>query len=100
MHFEVAYAHADIQVLLPVESDSVLTVEEAIHLSGVLTRFPELVLTSNPVGIFGHVVSLSTCLKDGDRVEIYRPLKVDPKELRRRRAISIATRKPVRKKIP
>jgi putative ubiquitin-RnfH superfamily antitoxin RatB of RatAB toxin-antitoxin module len=42
--------------------------------------------SKNPVGIFGEPASLETRLRDGDRVEVYRPLKIDPKEARRRRA--------------
>lgn len=62
------------------------TVIDAIHLSGVMTTFPEIDLEKNKLGIFGRFVKPDTVLKNRDRVEIYRPLKIDPKEARRKRA--------------
>ena len=62
------------------------TVRAAIEASGVLNDFPDIELTRNRVGIFSKLAQLDTPLRDGDRVEIYRPLQVDPKEARRRRA--------------
>jgi hypothetical protein len=62
------------------------TVREAIELSGLLAERPEIDLASNRVGVFGRLKGLDDMLRDGDRVEIYRPLKADPKEARRRRA--------------
>ena len=64
------------------------TVGEAIRASGLLDLCPEIGLTRNRVGVFGRLVQLDTPLRDGDRVEIYRPLHADPKEARRRRAAS------------
>jgi len=61
------------------------TVLEALHASGFLQLFPTLDQASTLVGIWGHRVDLSQSLLDQDRVEIYRPLNVDPKEARRKR---------------
>lgn len=83
---EVAYARPDEQVLLPVRVARGATVRQAIEASGILKRFPEIDLARNKVGIFGRLTSLEQVLRDGDRVEIYRPLVADPKEVRRRRA--------------
>jgi len=83
---EVVYA-------LPLDEDAVTlslaagaTAGEAVRASGVLERHPEIDLRRQPIGIHGRVVTAGTLLRDGDRVEIYRPLAVDPKEARRRRA--------------
>ena len=83
---EVAYARAAVQVVLPVVLPAGGTLEEAVRRSGILARFAEIDLQRLRVGVWGHLRSLSTTLRDGDRVEIYRPLVADPKEIRRRRA--------------
>lgn len=83
---EVAYATPSEQVVLTLEAEAGITVEAAIGQSGILTRFPEIDLATNKVGIFGKVCSLEQPIRDGDRIEIYRPLKADPKEARRARA--------------
>ncbi|MFL6652478.1 MAG: RnfH family protein [Sulfurifustaceae bacterium] len=62
------------------------TVGHALAASGLLTRFPEIDLARQAVGIYGERVRLTDRVGDGDRVEIYRPLTADPKEMRRRRA--------------
>jgi putative ubiquitin-RnfH superfamily antitoxin RatB of RatAB toxin-antitoxin module len=61
-------------------------VEDAIRASGVLEAFPEIDLARNKVGIFSKLVKLDEKVRDRDRVEIYRPLIADPKEVRRKRA--------------
>jgi putative ubiquitin-RnfH superfamily antitoxin RatB of RatAB toxin-antitoxin module len=61
------------------------TVGEAIEASGLLVRFPDIDLGVQKVGVFGKIQSLDAVLADRDRVEIYRPLKVDPKVARQRR---------------
>ena len=86
LQIEVVYALEKKQVLLPVCVPDGATVEEAIHHSGVLTQFPEIDLASNKVGIFSKLVKLEETVRDRDRVEIYRPLIADPKEVRRQRA--------------
>ncbi|MDA8095350.1 MAG: RnfH family protein [Betaproteobacteria bacterium] len=86
MKVEVVYAMPDSQVLLPVEAAAGATVEQAIKASGILEKCPEIDLTRNKVGIFGRLVKLDAALREKDRVEIYRPLVADPKEIRRKRA--------------
>ena len=86
LRVEVVYARADIQVVETVELPAGATVREAIAASNLAGRFPEIDLARAAVGIFGRRVKLTDAVKNGDRVEIYRPLKVDPKEARRRRA--------------
>lgn len=83
---EVAYAKPHEQVIFSVQVPAETTVEMAIELSGILLRFAEINLDTIQVGIFGKPVSLATKLNCGDRVEIYRPLQVDPKTARRLRA--------------
>ncbi|HLF96376.1 MAG TPA: RnfH family protein [Methylococcaceae bacterium] len=83
---EVAYATPNEQAVQPLEAEAGLSVAAVIEQSGILTRFPEIDLASTKVGIFGKVCSLEHTLRDGDRVEIYRPLRADPKEARRARA--------------
>lgn len=86
LRVEVAYARPDVQVLIPVTLPSPATAGEAIEASGVRARFPEIDLARQTVGVFATPVALDHALHDGDRVEIYRALQVDPKEMRRRRA--------------
>ena len=83
---EVAYARPDEQVILEIKVSPASTVAEAIRQSGILETFKEIDLGRNKVGIFGRPVSLSHPLRAFDRVEIYRPLLADPKEIRRQRA--------------
>jgi putative ubiquitin-RnfH superfamily antitoxin RatB of RatAB toxin-antitoxin module len=83
---EVAYARPDEQVILEVNVPSGATIEKAIRLSGILENFPEIDLHDNQVGIFGRLARLEDTPRDHDRIEIYRPLIADPKEVRRRRA--------------
>ncbi|MDH5471957.1 MAG: RnfH family protein [Gammaproteobacteria bacterium] len=85
VHVEVAYARPDQQVILGLDVPVGATVEQAIKESGVLDSFPEIDLTKNKVGIFGKLTKLVTELNTGDRVEIYRALIADPKEVRRQR---------------
>lgn len=82
---EVAYACPERQVIVPVMLAAGSTLEQAIEQSGVLSEFPEIDLGQNKVGIFGKLARKTAELKPGDRVEIYRPLLADPKEVRRRR---------------
>ena len=86
MRVEVAYAGQDDQALLTVSGPTGMTVREAIDRSGVLTRFPEIDLGLNKVGVYGKLARLDQGLAEGDRVEIYRPLIADPNEQRKKRA--------------
>lgn len=84
---EVAYAHsAREQVVVSFEVPAGSTVEHAVRVSGILDRFPHIDLSTDAVGIFGQRASLKDAISNGDRIEIYRPLIVDPKQARRRRA--------------
>lgn len=83
---EVSYARPDEQVIIPISVEAGSTLEEAIRQSGILGTYPEINLDVNKVGIFGKLSKLDSRLKPGDRVEIYRPLIADPKEVRRKRA--------------
>lgn len=83
---EVIYALPDQQPLLHVQLDEGATVEDAIRASGVLEAHPDIDLAQNKVGIFSKLVKLDDPVRDRDRVEIYRPLIADPKEVRRKRA--------------
>jgi putative ubiquitin-RnfH superfamily antitoxin RatB of RatAB toxin-antitoxin module len=82
---EVVYALAHAQSLMSLTLPDNCSVEQALMASGFLERF-ELNLQTLHVGIFGEKVTLETFLHTGDRVEIYRPLLIDPKEARRHRA--------------
>lgn len=86
---EVAYALPGQQWLRVLRLPIGVTAREAIDSSGVLIHFPEIDLSHQLVGIFGTIVPLEHELKEGDRVEIYRPLMVDPKLARRQRAVSL-----------
>ena len=83
---EVAYALPQKQYLQRVTLEEGATVEQAILASGILTLRDDIDLTKNKVGIYSRPVKLQDVVQDGDRVEIYRPLIADPKELRRQRA--------------
>ena len=81
---EVVYALREEQILIALEVEEGTTVRQAIERSGIVQRAPGIDLAS--VGLFGRAVPLDTPLKDGDRVEIYRPLIADPRQARRERA--------------
>lgn len=83
---EVAYGQADKQSLVMVEVEEGATAQDAIEKSGILEDYPEIDLETNKVGIFGKMGKLSQPLREKDRVEIYRPLIADPKEVRKKRA--------------
>ncbi|WP_153110115.1 RnfH family protein [Propionivibrio limicola] len=83
---EVVYALPDRQELLRVELPAGATVRDAIENSGIRTKFPEIDLDGNKVGVFSKLVKLDVVLRDRDRVEIYRPLIADPKVVRKQRA--------------
>ena len=83
---EVAYAKPAQQIILTVKVLPNSTIEDAIIASGILQQFPEIDLAVAKVGIFGKEATLNSRLSAKDRVEIYRPLIIDPKEARRLRA--------------
>jgi uncharacterized protein len=82
---EVCYALPDRQIVVTLELPQGATVQQAIDASGLLQRHPDIDLTKQKVGVFGKLKALDTVLADHDRVEIYRPLIVDPKLARQRR---------------
>ena len=83
---EVAYAIPKKQIIISFKAPKEITVKEASVLSGIKKKFNEIDLTKNQLGIFGKITSLEAKLKHKDRIEIYRPLIADPKEIRRKRA--------------
>ena len=86
IYVEVVYALPERQYLRTVKLKSGSTVEKAIQVSGLLELRQDINLKHNKVGVYSRPVKLSDILDDGDRIEIYRPLIADPKELRRLRA--------------
>jgi putative ubiquitin-RnfH superfamily antitoxin RatB of RatAB toxin-antitoxin module len=85
MNVGVCYAESDRQSWLRLEVPDNSTVEQAIQLSGLLTRYPEIDLSKQKVGIFGKLAKLDTVVQEGDRVEIYRQITADPAMVKRRR---------------
>lgn len=90
MHVEVVYALPARQHRVHLELEHGATVADALTAVGRVPPFTELDLTTMPVGIFGRRVKPGDVLQGGDRVEVYRPLLVDPKEARRQRAAGAA----------
>ncbi|EJN6827931.1 RnfH family protein [Vibrio cidicii] len=86
IHVEVVYALPQEQRILKLVVKQQATVEEIIRQSGVLELYPEIDLSKNKVGVFSRMVKLDATVRDKDRIEIYRPLLADPKEIRRKRA--------------
>lgn len=86
INVEVVYALPHEQVLLKLKLPQGATVAEALRASGVAEKHPEIDVARNKLGIFGKLAKAETVLRDKDRVEIYRPLIADPKEIRRKRA--------------
>lgn len=83
---EVVYGTSQKQELLALSVDVGTTIEAAIKSSGIMAIFPEIDLTKNKVGVWNRTAKLTDTLEDLDRIEIYRPLIADPKEVRKRRA--------------
>ncbi|WP_447783544.1 RnfH family protein [Pseudomonas germanica] len=95
IEIEVVYAAVDRQALRTVSVKEGATVRAAVLASGIGSEFPELNLAECPLGIFGKVVADpdTRVIQAGDRIEIYRPLLADPKEVRRLRAAKAAEAK-------
>ncbi|MBC7697886.1 MAG: RnfH family protein [Bacteroidia bacterium] len=83
---EVAYALPSEQLILQVKVSAQITAEQAIKASTILDRYPEINLNINKIGLFGKLIKLDRPLRHLDRVEIYRALIADPKEVRKQRA--------------
>ncbi|UEL22467.1 RnfH family protein [Pseudomonas fluorescens] len=92
VEIEVVYAAEDRQVLLAVTVPAGTSLRAAVQASGIAAQFPGLVVADCPLGIFGKVVADvdAQAVQPGDRIEIYRPLLADPKEVRRLRAAKAA----------
>jgi len=84
---EVAYAEPEQQVIVPLRVRAGTAAREAVRQSGLLERFPGIALNDVGIGVFGIRVAPWAPLAQGDRVEIYRPLQVEPKQARRERAL-------------
>lgn len=83
---EVVYAYPDKFFLKKLELEQPLSIQNVILQSGVLEKYKEIDLRENKVGIFSRTAKLTDMVENGDRIEIYRPLIADPKEMRRKRA--------------
>jgi putative ubiquitin-RnfH superfamily antitoxin RatB of RatAB toxin-antitoxin module len=83
---EVVYALPGEQILFRQQLPEGVSVAEAVRLCGILDKYPEIDLAASKLGIFGKLARPDTVLRDRDRVEIYRPLIADPREVRRKRA--------------
>lgn len=83
---EIVYALPEKQEVVAVQLPEGSTVVQAIEASGLLTRFPEIDLAKQKLGVYAKLTKADTVLRNRDRVEIYRPLIADPKEVRKQRA--------------
>lgn len=88
LRVEVAYALPDRQALVALEVADGTTVQQAIEHSGIAEQFPESDLRECAVGVWGHVAQRQQLVRDGDRIEIYRSLAIEPREARRRLALA------------
>lgn len=85
MQVGIAYSEPAQQTWLKIDVPEGATVREAIERSGILALYPHIDLATQKVGVFGKAVKLEMVLKTGDRVEIYRPVTIDPKTVPRRK---------------
>ncbi|KZN30380.1 protein RnfH [Pseudoalteromonas luteoviolacea S2607] len=83
---EVVFALPDKATTVTVDVAEGTSAEQVVLQSGILERCPEIEPTDLSLGIWNRTVKLHQVVKDGDRIEVYRPLIADPKEARRRRA--------------
>lgn len=99
INIEVAYALPDKQRIIVLQVDKGCNAYDAVMQSGMDKQFPGLKLDEAKLGIFGKVVAkpATEVLKDGDRIEIYRPLIADPKEVRKQRASKVKAEKAAKK---
>ncbi|MBI5785643.1 MAG: RnfH family protein [Rhodocyclales bacterium] len=86
IQLEVTYAKPDRQEIISLKLPAGSTIQQAIEASGLLQRHPEIDLAKAKVGIYGKLSRMDTVVRERDRVEIYRPLIADPKEVRKQRA--------------
>ncbi len=83
---EVAYATPAKQLILECQVETGTSARDAVAISGINQHFSEIDLENCELGVFGKAIPADYELQDGDRIEIYRPLIADPKEIRRQRA--------------
>lgn len=86
INVEVVYARTERQEVVKLKLPEGSTVQQAIEASGLMQKHPEIDLAKGKFGIYAKLTKLDTALRDQDRVEIYRPLIADPKEVRKQRA--------------
>ncbi|MEC6814967.1 RnfH family protein [Photobacterium toruni] len=86
IHVEVVFALPNEQRVLKLAVVAATPIQAIIEQSGILTMYPAIDLNINKVGIYSRNVKLDATARDGDRIEIYRPLVADPREIRRKRA--------------
>jgi putative ubiquitin-RnfH superfamily antitoxin RatB of RatAB toxin-antitoxin module len=86
LSIEVCYALANKQELARVSLEDGATLQQALDASGLLQKYPEIDLKKNKFGIWNKLSKLDAVLRNKDRIEIYRPLIADPKEVRKQRA--------------
>ena len=86
LSIEVVYALPQKQEMFTVKLPEGATVREAVEACGVLQKYPEIDLTKNKLGVFAKLIKPDAPLRNRDRVEIYRPLIADPKQVRKQRA--------------
>ncbi len=84
---EIIYATLKEQNILKLEVEENSTIDDVIHQSSILELYPEIDLSINKVGVFNQVKKLDYIVQNFDRIEIYRALLADPKEVRRNRAV-------------
>ncbi len=86
INVEVCYAQANKQDVVRVKLEEGATVQQALEASALLAKYPEIDVKKNKFGIWNKLSKIDSVLRDKDRVEIYRPLIADPKEVRKQRA--------------
>lgn len=86
IQLEVTYAKPERQEVVSLRLPAGSTIKQAIEASGLMARYPEIDLAKAKVGIYGKLSRMDTVVRDRDRVELYRPLIADPKEVRKQRA--------------
>jgi len=87
LNIELIYPLPEEQILICITVDQGTNIQQAIEQSGILDKYPEIDLIINKVGIFSKAAKLNAILREGDRIEIYRPLIADPKEVRKKKAL-------------
>ena len=97
MRIEVVYALPNVQTVVELQLEEGATAIEAVQQSGILDTHDELQNQALSLGIFSKGCEYDHVLKEGERVEIYRPLLADPKEIRKRRAAEMAAKKAAEK---